>query len=163
MLFARALTNGARFYCPDIFGGAVYTPEELGEQRTETAPVVVEDPPPEQQSEPAPVQASEPPPLAEGPPAPADEAADEPSFFAASAAQLARLEQLLDFATSTPKCGKIAAAIKDVLDRNDDVDAPELSKGEAGALIAKAKVVLEPLGWCKEPPAVDEDGVVLDG
>ena len=32
MLFARALSNGARWYCPDVFGGAVYTPEELGEQ-----------------------------------------------------------------------------------------------------------------------------------
>lgn len=30
MLFARALTNGARWYCADVFGGAVYTPEELG-------------------------------------------------------------------------------------------------------------------------------------
>jgi len=29
MLFARALTNGARWYCPDAFDGAVYTPEEL--------------------------------------------------------------------------------------------------------------------------------------
>jgi hypothetical protein len=31
MLFARAISNGARWYCPDIFGGPVYTPEELGE------------------------------------------------------------------------------------------------------------------------------------
>jgi hypothetical protein len=30
MLFARAMSNGARFYCPDVFGGPVYTPEELG-------------------------------------------------------------------------------------------------------------------------------------
>lgn len=30
MLFARALTNGARWYCPDAFGGPIYTPEELG-------------------------------------------------------------------------------------------------------------------------------------
>lgn len=30
MLFARAMTNGARWFCPDVFGGAVYTPEELG-------------------------------------------------------------------------------------------------------------------------------------
>lgn len=29
MYFARALTNGARWYCPDVFGGQVYTPEEL--------------------------------------------------------------------------------------------------------------------------------------
>lgn len=31
MYFSRALTNGARWYCPDVFGGSpVYTPEELG-------------------------------------------------------------------------------------------------------------------------------------
>lgn len=30
MLFARALSNGARWYCPDIFGGPMYTPEEMG-------------------------------------------------------------------------------------------------------------------------------------
>jgi len=31
MLFARAMSNGVRWYCPDVFlGSAVYTPEELG-------------------------------------------------------------------------------------------------------------------------------------
>ena len=30
MLFARALSNGVRWYCPDVFQGSVYTPEELG-------------------------------------------------------------------------------------------------------------------------------------
>ena len=30
MLFARAMSNGAKWYCPDIFGGPVYTPDELG-------------------------------------------------------------------------------------------------------------------------------------
>ena len=31
MLFARAMSNGAKFYCPDVFAGApVYTPDELG-------------------------------------------------------------------------------------------------------------------------------------
>lgn len=30
MLFARALSNGAKWHCPDIFGGPIYTPEELG-------------------------------------------------------------------------------------------------------------------------------------
>jgi hypothetical protein len=29
MLFARALSNGARWYTPDIFSGPIYTPEEL--------------------------------------------------------------------------------------------------------------------------------------
>ncbi len=30
MLFARALSNGAKWFCADIFGGPVYTPDELG-------------------------------------------------------------------------------------------------------------------------------------
>lgn len=29
MVLARALTNGARWYCPDVFHGSIYTPEEL--------------------------------------------------------------------------------------------------------------------------------------
>ena len=36
MLFARALTRGARRYCSDVFsGGSVYTPEELGAENTD--------------------------------------------------------------------------------------------------------------------------------
>lgn len=30
MLYARAMSNGAKWYCPDIFGGPIYTPDELG-------------------------------------------------------------------------------------------------------------------------------------
>ena len=31
MLFARAISNGVRWFCPDVFGGVTaYTPEELG-------------------------------------------------------------------------------------------------------------------------------------
>ncbi len=30
MLFARALSNGVRWYCPDVFDVSTYTPEELG-------------------------------------------------------------------------------------------------------------------------------------
>lgn len=32
MLFARALSNGAKWYTPDVFGGPIYTPDELGER-----------------------------------------------------------------------------------------------------------------------------------
>lgn len=32
MLFARAMSNGVRWHCPDVTGGAVYTPGELGEK-----------------------------------------------------------------------------------------------------------------------------------
>lgn len=30
MLYARAMSNGAKWYCPDVFGGPIYTPDELG-------------------------------------------------------------------------------------------------------------------------------------
>jgi len=30
MLFARAMSNGVKWYCPDVFDAPVYTPEELG-------------------------------------------------------------------------------------------------------------------------------------
>ncbi len=32
MLFARAMSNGVRWYCPDVFASGVYTPEEMGAQ-----------------------------------------------------------------------------------------------------------------------------------
>lgn len=38
MLFARAISNGARWYCADIFMGSVYTPEELGGSETIVVP-----------------------------------------------------------------------------------------------------------------------------
>ena len=41
MLFARALSNGVRWYCPDFGGGApVYTPEELGANVDEDGNVI---------------------------------------------------------------------------------------------------------------------------
>ena len=32
MLFARCISNGAKWYCPDLSGGPLYTPDELGAQ-----------------------------------------------------------------------------------------------------------------------------------
>ena len=29
MLFARAISNGVKWFCPDVFAGPVYTPEEM--------------------------------------------------------------------------------------------------------------------------------------
>lgn len=50
MLFARAMSNGARWYCADIFGGAVYTPDELGERVNEDGEVIESEPAPAKQS-----------------------------------------------------------------------------------------------------------------
>lgn len=35
MLYARAMSNGAKWYCPGAFGGPVYVPEELGGSETD--------------------------------------------------------------------------------------------------------------------------------
>lgn len=41
MLFARAISNGVKFFCPDIFLGAtVYTPDELGATVNEDGEVI---------------------------------------------------------------------------------------------------------------------------
>jgi hypothetical protein len=41
MLFARAMSNGVRFYTPDVFNGnAVYVPEELGADVNENGDVI---------------------------------------------------------------------------------------------------------------------------
>lgn len=44
MLFARALSNGAKWYTPDIFGGPVYTPDELGARVNHETGEVIEVP-----------------------------------------------------------------------------------------------------------------------
>lgn len=40
MLFARAMSNGVRWYCPDVTNGPAYTPEELGATVDEEGEVV---------------------------------------------------------------------------------------------------------------------------
>jgi len=41
MLFSRALSNGARWYCPDVFGGVTpYTPEELGAEVDDAGEII---------------------------------------------------------------------------------------------------------------------------
>ena len=50
MLFARAISNGVRWYCPDVFSGAaVYTPDEIGvdAEVVEVAPTPKRQPQPE--------------------------------------------------------------------------------------------------------------------
>lgn len=40
MLYARAMSNGARWYCPDVFAGPIYTPDELGVEVNEQGDVI---------------------------------------------------------------------------------------------------------------------------
>ncbi len=62
MMFARAMSNGVKWFCPDVFNGnAVYVPEELGAEVDgegnvidTTARVILEPPPQVQPEQPAP-------------------------------------------------------------------------------------------------------------
>lgn len=40
MLFARAMSNGVKWFCPDVFIGPVYTPEELGAPVNEDGDII---------------------------------------------------------------------------------------------------------------------------
>jgi hypothetical protein len=63
MLFSRAMSNGARWYCPDVFSGVTpYTPEEMGAEVDEEGDVIDVTPTPVK-PEPEPVSdGDEPPP-----------------------------------------------------------------------------------------------------
>jgi len=53
MLFARAMSNGVRWFCPDVTGGpVVYTPDELGERQLDSEVVYETHDVQESQSEP---------------------------------------------------------------------------------------------------------------
>jgi len=44
MLFARAISNGLKWFCPDVFSGSVYVPEEMPEVEPQTHDTTYEDP-----------------------------------------------------------------------------------------------------------------------
>lgn len=45
MLFARAISNGVKWFCPDVFSGPVYVPEEIPETTQDVEHIeVVEEP-----------------------------------------------------------------------------------------------------------------------
>jgi hypothetical protein len=45
MLFARAISNGVKWFCPDVFAGPVYVPEEMPEQTVDVQHVEIIDQP----------------------------------------------------------------------------------------------------------------------
>ncbi len=64
MYFARALSNGAKWYCPDAFGMPVYAPDEMGTvadvetgEIIDIAPPAEEKPPATEKPAPAPAKA----------------------------------------------------------------------------------------------------------
>lgn len=63
MLYARAMSNGCKWYCPDVFGGPIYTPDELGAVVDgETGEVIDLEPEPPAKPQPQPAKKIQPPP-----------------------------------------------------------------------------------------------------
>ena len=44
MLFARSISNGVKWYCPDVFAGPVYVPEEMEHLTVDVKHEVIEEP-----------------------------------------------------------------------------------------------------------------------
>jgi hypothetical protein len=110
MLFARALSNGAKWYTPGIFGGApVYTPDELGADVDENGDIV--DAPSYTVSAPAPRQPAArpvPPPVYDEPPFGDDE--PQEAQFREAAAHNWQIGQLAAVTGKTAvKVGRVTA------------------------------------------------------
>jgi hypothetical protein len=111
MLFWRALSNGAKFYCPDAFAGApVYTPDELGADTDPATGEIIDMPP---MAAPAvtepPVQSPQ---EEEQRPAPATPAPDDP----ASAASLEQLFAKYNVLAATRRMALLGFGKQDVSD-----------------------------------------------
>src|SRR4029077_8382708 len=100
MLFARAITNGARVHCPEVFVGAVYTPDELVDGEVVLEPSEPPEPPPDVSPEGGPQRAPE---ATEAAPAdpvpdPEEEAVPVVHVYPVTEAQSAEIKRLLSAA-----------------------------------------------------------------
>jgi hypothetical protein len=156
MLFARALSNGVRWYTPDVFSSSVYTPEEFN-QDGDAVDVPVREAParPERPAAPAlNAPAQEPTPE----PAAAPEASGEPVEAAPVDGGGVTVKQLSALAIAVKKQGltpeQSRAFLSWVLDRPIS-SAKDLTKAEASRVI----------GWddSQFSEALSDYAVALDG
>jgi hypothetical protein len=146
MLFARALTDGARRFCPVVFSGSVYTPEELSDGAVLEAdfePVPEDDPP----DDPPPPEPDNDPPLARNGGSDRSEGEPPPDADKPSALTIERLEALLAIAQKLPKTQNIQDGLSQSL---ADHANGSLGARAAGTIIGRAKKALASLGW-EEP------------
>jgi hypothetical protein len=152
MLFARAMTNGARVHCPEVFVGAVYTPDELVDGE-----VVPEPPEPQPDISPAGGQERAPETVEDTPAAPAEaplpdaeeEAVPAVHLYAATERQVAEIRRLLREAMQR---GMTSTLLRAELDRLGLEDTPlqagwvdTLSKEKASEIIVFLQVGAEPV------------------
>lgn len=127
MLFARALSNGLRWYTPDVFSSSVYTPEDFNQEGEAVERLEAVDVTPSRSERP--VAASEPEAEPESPPEPAE---DEGEALA-TAAQLKALGASVKEQQLTRED---AIAFFTWLTGRALVSSKELTKAEASRVIA---------------------------
>lgn len=156
MLFARALSNGVRWYTPDVFSASVYTPEEFN-QEGDAVDVPVREAPSRPERPPAPAL-NAPAPEAQPEPAVAPEASGEPVEAAPVDGGGVTVKQLGALAAALKKQhltrDQARAFLSWVLDRPIG-SAKDLTKAEASRVI----------GWDGEAwsNALADYAVALDG
>lgn len=159
MLYARAMSNGCKWFCPDIFAGGIYTPEELGAPVNEDGEVI------EMAVAPArtPLRA-----------VPAKTIEPEQGELLASPAIAAEIEQLWPVAGYTSESGSIIP-LADYLLKMKQVASPSILPAESanvllGRLRARAaEKALQPattpkaFDWqCDEASAAEIDQLTKD-
>ena len=156
MLFARAMSNGVRWYCPDVFSGsAVYVPEELGAVvdgdgniitepqhqhpilASPAAPATppAEPPAPEPAAEPAPAETLIEPPTPE-PAAP--EPAAAPATLSDARAEWSRVWNIAKRAGLKPPVLNGKWSIEEIVEHTEILRA-EIAEAEAAASTPAAK------------------------
>lgn len=155
MLYARAMSNGAKWYCPDVFGGPIYTPDELGAVVDgETGEVIDLEPEPTkpQPSKPQPKQiapaAPKPEPTPEQGSDVIDAEIDERPIDAITANQLSVLVDLIDALVEFHTLDAIRQSMQPLIEGElPDLDPANLEAGltnaEAAKVISKLQKQLE--------------------
>lgn len=139
MLFARAMSNGVKWYCPDVMNGnTVYTPEELGAEVDGDGNVIDIQPVAVREVEPEPV---------EDQPETQDDIAEtfeleKPPMTIEDAFKVTGTKGNLYYKESTVALQKIAQHLKARIDKNglsDEDKAAEQYKLDAALLILKER------------------------
>ncbi len=176
MLFARAISNGAKWYCPDLSGGPMYTPDELGAAIDgETGEVVsgnfrVVDQGTGEIRDDAPATVTQPVKAAVQPAQPAHPAADDNSLPGLWARQAKNYEHAPRPTNGTwGACQDVIAGIVGGSDNRHRLysllfgreigSANDLTNAEAAWLLATVKPHKTPEGWHANEKA---EGMIVD-
>jgi hypothetical protein len=159
MLFARAMSNGVRWYCPDVFSGApMYTPEELGADVDEEGNLVesIDITPP-------PTPAPDPTPSRPAKPAPQRPAQAEPSGYISEGQRRRMWAIANEHGWQREDVRDIVAAIcgDRAFDDEGEVSTSCIPVSDYDSIISALEQGNEPAAPAYEPAGPDYEGDVL--